>query len=372
MASPRPSSVADAVGLPWAPYSASTPRCQPAAVRYAAGPSWDDALDLVATSPGETPPADPARRCSQATAAGGPCRPGATTWAGDCSASCGQVWPDEGSVAVFSAGIEIEAAGHAADSGAAIASYDDVVGVLTRMWSEHFHGRVRLAAQTLGAIAAALPSVEHGRAGRLCSSAPASLRADGELVAERFAAGQAAWGTEGQAWALRLAAEHLRAPLGRRRRRPRSRRAAGRLGRRRVDAFARVRAACPSWRERRHGVRRDPAAARRHGRGPRRRATSPATPPHQLGARPCSSTSCARLGSAPVRAAHGRSGRALTARETEILALVADGRSNGEIGKQLFISTKTVSVHVSNILGQARRRPGAPRRPPSPAATTLL
>ncbi len=42
----------------------------------------------------------------------------------------------------------------------------------------------------------------------------------------------------------------------------------------------------------------------------------------------------------------------LTPREREILALVAEGRSNGEIGKQLFISTKTVSVHVSNILGK--------------------
>ena len=42
----------------------------------------------------------------------------------------------------------------------------------------------------------------------------------------------------------------------------------------------------------------------------------------------------------------------LTPRETEILALVAEGRSNGEIGRQLFISTKTVSVHVSNILGK--------------------
>jgi DNA-binding NarL/FixJ family response regulator len=42
----------------------------------------------------------------------------------------------------------------------------------------------------------------------------------------------------------------------------------------------------------------------------------------------------------------------LTPRESEILALVAEGRSNGEIGRQLFISTKTVSVHVSNILGK--------------------
>ncbi|RZQ59791.1 helix-turn-helix transcriptional regulator [Amycolatopsis suaedae] len=42
----------------------------------------------------------------------------------------------------------------------------------------------------------------------------------------------------------------------------------------------------------------------------------------------------------------------LTARETEILGLVAQGRSNREIAEALFISAKTASVHVSNILGK--------------------
>jgi len=42
----------------------------------------------------------------------------------------------------------------------------------------------------------------------------------------------------------------------------------------------------------------------------------------------------------------------LTAREVEVLQLVADGKSNGEIGVALFISTKTASVHVSNILAK--------------------
>ena len=43
---------------------------------------------------------------------------------------------------------------------------------------------------------------------------------------------------------------------------------------------------------------------------------------------------------------------ALTPREHEVLTLVAEGRSNREIGGQLFISAKTVSVHVSNILAK--------------------
>lgn len=43
---------------------------------------------------------------------------------------------------------------------------------------------------------------------------------------------------------------------------------------------------------------------------------------------------------------------ALTSREAEVLGLVALGRTNGEIGAALFISTKTVSVHVSRILAK--------------------
>jgi DNA-binding CsgD family transcriptional regulator len=76
-----------------------------------------------------------------------------------------------------------------------------------------------------------------------------------------------------------------------------------------------------------------------------------------------------RLGAAPLRAeveALGRRGRldlgeaappsegaaGLTPRELEVLRLVAAGRSNGQIAETLFISRKTASVHVSNILAK--------------------
>jgi DNA-binding NarL/FixJ family response regulator len=42
----------------------------------------------------------------------------------------------------------------------------------------------------------------------------------------------------------------------------------------------------------------------------------------------------------------------LTARESEVLALVAEGCSNGQIAERLVISRKTASVHVSNILAK--------------------
>ncbi|MGW5346909.1 response regulator [Streptomyces sp. HUAS TT3] len=45
----------------------------------------------------------------------------------------------------------------------------------------------------------------------------------------------------------------------------------------------------------------------------------------------------------------GRGG-SLTEREQEVLALIADGRSNREIARALVLSEKTVKTHVSNIL----------------------
>jgi DNA-binding CsgD family transcriptional regulator len=89
----------------------------------------------------------------------------------------------------------------------------------------------------------------------------------------------------------------------------------------------------------------------------------------RIGARPLRSALAdlarrARLADRPAPAAAGGRGAqpggaaarsplaGLTDREVEVLRLLAAGQSNKEIGAELFIATKTASVHVSNILAK--------------------
>jgi DNA-binding NarL/FixJ family response regulator len=53
--------------------------------------------------------------------------------------------------------------------------------------------------------------------------------------------------------------------------------------------------------------------------------------------------------SAPSPAVSRRAFPELTEREEEVLSLVAQGKTNQEIAKELFVSLKTVRNHVSNI-----------------------
>ena len=59
-----------------------------------------------------------------------------------------------------------------------------------------------------------------------------------------------------------------------------------------------------------------------------------------------------RLKGAPAATGSPQGLGALTGREQEVLALLAQGRTNREIGQELFITEKTASVHVSNILAK--------------------
>jgi DNA-binding NarL/FixJ family response regulator len=56
----------------------------------------------------------------------------------------------------------------------------------------------------------------------------------------------------------------------------------------------------------------------------------------------------------PVRPATLPDG--LTEREAEVLALIAEGRSNAEIAAQLFVGEATVKTHVNRIFAKTRSR----------------
>ena len=64
------------------------------------------------------------------------------------------------------------------------------------------------------------------------------------------------------------------------------------------------------------------------------------------------------------RAAAQVEGAGLTRRELEVLRLVADGKTNREVAGALFLSTRTIDMHVRNILGKlgCRSRQEATRR----------
>ncbi len=99
------------------------------------------------------------------------------------------------------------------------------------------------------------------------------------------------------------------------------------------------------------------------GQGDREQATSAIRDAHTmavgLGARPLASMveALARRARISLVASGGAAEVAgspygLTERELEVLELVVAGHSNREIGAALFISPKTASVHVSNILAK--------------------
>ncbi|MGY2701402.1 LuxR C-terminal-related transcriptional regulator [Nocardioides sp. HB32] len=328
-----------AAGIPFAPWAFEA-RWQLAWVYDVLG-RWDEAMALTDVAADNPPPIPRALleplRLHIRLARGEDIAPDAR--------SLRKFWAREGGVAINAAAVEIDAAGYRGDAAGAVEAYDGVVAVLSRIWHEWFSARIRLGALAVAAVNRAVPSLS--TAERTAYAVKVDrIHADGHVVLDRYSDPSGHWGPEGRAWMKRLDAETLR-----------FRWLAG------IDAppqdalvdtwrdaialyedfghvheLARVRTALA-------GILRatgDVAAARALGDRARDAA-------HRLGAVRLLEDLRA-IGTTPVRAEAAPD--ALTPRETEILALVAEGRSNGEIAKQLFISAKTVSVHVSNILGK--------------------
>jgi DNA-binding CsgD family transcriptional regulator len=330
-----------AEGIPWVPYAAEARWMHGVSLRIQG--RWDDALKVLDISREVAPPIYAALfggTRSQILVARGDA-------AGlELARSLRPFWREEGLVAATAGAAEMEEAELRGDQEAAYDTYRQVVDTLTSIWHPLFQARVRLAATTLGAFA----SGASGRsATERAADAPlvASLVDDAHAVLERRnEKSGASWGPESRAWEARVDAELLRwrwaADVD-----PPSQEAlveSWRDAEARFEAFgapyelACVRAALADVLT---------AIGETEGAHEARQAAIKAA--EELGAHPL----LRLLGQPPVAAVPARDVHvSLTPRESEILALVAQGRTNGEIGRQLFISTKTVSVHVSNILGK--------------------
>jgi DNA-binding CsgD family transcriptional regulator/tetratricopeptide (TPR) repeat protein len=323
------------IGRPWTMYGI-TGRMQAAVVALMRG-QWGEALE-IADHTGEDPPPTPRAMLESvvlAVAAG----------RGDVTAlsrlpALRERWHREGLIAVVGGGAAIELLSARDGAAAAVALYDDVCAVLSPLWTREFGARLRLATLALAALADEAPRTATAARENVRETA-ARIVAEGERVVDSRAAEGRPLQVEGQAWASRLQAERLRLEwlLGGvvalddlLRRWAETAELFAELGHPLEEARARTRLAV---------VLRATGDAD-EGLRQAERARELAS---RLGARPLVD----ELGSFRTVSVHDGK---LTPREAEILGLVATGRSNAEIGQQLFISAKTVSVHVSNVMAK--------------------
>jgi DNA-binding CsgD family transcriptional regulator len=256
-------------------------------------------------------------------------------------------WRRDGLIAILSGAAAIDLYGDSGDLQAALRIHDDVVECVADLWqSDTFMARIRLSGLTLGQLASHASSSPAGARADLARRADDLLAAAVD-AAKRAERRQRRIGVEGRAWVSRAHSEHLRfrwlsgvdAP------------AEDEL----VGSWSETVAAFERFGhvfEHARSQARLAAVLRAAGRTTDARtvADQARATAHRLGAGPLL-TELRTLGAARNVEA-SRYGEMLTPRELEILALVAQGRSNSEIARQLFISAKTVSVHVSNILAK--------------------
>jgi len=329
---------AQAEGTPWVPYAAEARWLHGVSLKLQG--RWDESLQVLDTTGEVVPPIYRALLTAtraQIMAARGDAR------AGDLAHGLHAFWRQEGLVAVTGGSAELQLHELAGDHEAALATYRLIVETLTGIWHPLFQARVRLATVTLATFASA--AGRRTAAERAADEAVvAGLFGDAQKVLDRRGDALVSWGPESRAWEARLDAELLRwrwaADID-----PPPAEELLDAWREAVDRFEAFGAPFElAWVQ---GTGAEVLAATGDADGARVLTEAAVETARRLGARPLAE----RLGASAAPAATAvRAG--LTPRETEILALVAQGRSNGEIGRQLFISTKTVSVHVSNILGK--------------------
>ncbi len=332
-------------GRPWAPYALDA-RALAGITAYTVG-DWEAALEAADVS-GQSPPPGAEALLSgvRLGVLAGRGDPGAA----ELIAATRPWWEREGMTAVLSGAAAIDVDGDHHDVASVVRTHDEVVDLLHRLWQQStVWVQIRLSALVLGQLA-----------GNAAGTAQSALGELGRSGARFVAAAAAVWEShpmdgptkvEARAWRSRVIAEDLRlrwltgvdAP------------GEGELvaaWRDCVSAFDEFGHAFETARSRARLA--SVLKATGHAEEVRALVDAARETAQRLGAEPLLAE-LRTLGGAPRRPPGAESVTAeavLTGREHEILALVAQGRSNGEIGRQLFISPKTVSVHVSNLMAK--------------------
>ena len=295
---------------------------------------WDQVLQIVDTT-GERPPmvADAAMAAIEMYVAAG---------RGESSGlrlqtRANRAWGTDAVVSLYAGGAAMDLYGQLGDLDQVWHQHQRLADELDAIWTD-VQAKIRLGAIMLG-IAADLVTSDAADQKRWTDRAD-WLMGQIEVVVEDSER-RRPLGVESRAWQLRARAERLRldARLGL----PVDQAALVEAWRASVEAFERF----PNVPELTRSRIRLAAALRRSGavEESRQVAAQAREVAEQLGARPMLAELAALE---PHTAEHAAT--PLTPRELEVLALVAEGLSNREVGLKLFISTKTASVHVSNIL----------------------
>jgi DNA-binding NarL/FixJ family response regulator len=247
--------------------------------------------------------------------------------------------------------IELHAWAGRPEAGVALA--EQIITDLAEVWQDpYFLGRIRVSALAIGAVAHGVANLSESERAAAVDRGSIFFEGGRDAAEQGVPPGQRL-GPEGQAWRARLDAEwhRLRWLAG-------------------VDVPP-LTAHTQAWQaavaafdsgftdvyERARSQARLAAVLRAAGQvteaaehASRARAVA-----HRLRAEPLLSELRSLGTTSRERHGPGES-EALTAREREVLGLLVAGRTNREVARQLYISEKTVSVHVTNILAKLGAR----------------
>jgi DNA-binding CsgD family transcriptional regulator/tetratricopeptide (TPR) repeat protein len=251
-------------------------------------------------------------------------------------------WAADPQVGLVAGGCEADHLAWAGEPRAAVAVADRAQTHLDTEAGEGMYGGLWLSALGLSALADEAASCRQRR-----DEAGAAAAVDqGEVLlrrVERIVEGgygrPGGLGPEGRAWHVRALAEHARLQGE----------PAVERWQEALDAFGYghvyEQARC-HWRLAEACVAAgDRAAARTH-------AEAAASAAERMRAVPLQRAVAATVSRARLSGAATAADAVLTGRESEVLGLVAEGLTNREIGRRLFISEKTASVHLSNLMAK--------------------